>query len=156
LRCENVHKFCCLASRNTDAVRINCWSQKFADSGKVRHRRAVDNFINLVYTSDFAVRCDLDRNNPAQIIPYRNFENRSISVFKQRNRLKNSSLTANATNTIWTGLLLLQFCKFCLHVRFHCQILQSDAIRTGIILLKSFCIAISKLGVFLFLSNATD
>ncbi len=48
------------------------------------------NFVNLVYTSDFAVRCDLDRNNPAQIIPHLNFKNRSISVLKQHNRLKNN------------------------------------------------------------------
>jgi hypothetical protein len=87
----------------------------------------------------------LDRNNPAQIIPHRNFKIRSISVFKQRNRLKNNSLMANATNTTWSRLLLLQFCKPCLHVRFCSQILKSDAIWTGIILLRSFSIEISKI-----------
>jgi hypothetical protein len=46
--------------------------------------------------------------------------------------------------------------KAYLHGRFLSLILQCDAIWPRIILLKLFCIAIAKVGIFLFLSNTTD
>jgi hypothetical protein len=62
-------------------------------------------FTCPISLSDFAVRCDLERNNSAEKSLHRNFKNSNLSIFNQTICLQNIFFV-NKRSTFWTGLFI--------------------------------------------------